>query len=131
MIAKDIMTKEVVFMKPATTIAEAVSILVDNRISAAPVIDDSGSLAGIVSEKDLLVCLDFLGWEKGKTTVISNFMSKGVISFSEESPVKEIMQELVRRNIKRVPIVKEGRIVGIVSRRDILKAMQNRQGASS
>jgi len=123
--AKDIMTTKVLVMKPDTKVTEAIGILVGNAISGAPVVNDKDVLLGVISEKDLLVSLDFIGKEKAAGIAIEEFMSKEVITFTEDSPVKNIMQELVRKNIKRVPIVRDNKVVGVVSRRDILRTFFN------
>jgi len=81
-----------------------------------------------VTEKDLLVTADFLGPEEIPRTRVKEFMSKTLITFPEEASVKEVMQALVRENIKRVPIVRDGKVVGIVSRRDILKTINQGSG---
>jgi len=119
--AKDIMTDVVKTLSPETSIFDAIDILVENKISGAPVVDDDMNVLGVVSEKDLLVSLDFLGEEKAAQTPVKEFMSKDVVSFEPEVSAKHIMQELVRKNIKRVPIVSEKKLIGIVSRRDVLR----------
>jgi len=121
MIARDIMTREVITMDAETDVLEAIDILVNNRISGAPVIDKDGAINGVVTEKDLLIALDFLGDRDASEVLVAEFMTRDVISFAEDTPVKSIMQELVRHNIKRVPIVTGNKIVGIIARRDILK----------
>ncbi len=123
--ARDIMTKKVISMRVDTTVSEATEILVNNKISGAPVLENN-EIKGIVSEKDLLVALDFMGTGRGELVAVSEFMTKDIISFSEDMSVKEIMQELVRKNIKRVPIIKDNKVVGIVSRRDILIAVKDK-----
>lgn len=119
--AKDIMTKNIVTMTPSTSALEAIGLLVDNKISGAPVLDENGKIVGVVTEKDLLVSLDFIGVKNAKDFRVEEFMTKEVITFDEDASVKEISQELVRKNIKRVPIVKDGKVLGIVSRHDILR----------
>lgn len=127
MYAKDIMTRDIVTLKPDTGIFEAIALLVDSEISGAPVLDDTGTVVGIVSEKDLLVALDYLGIKKAESASIKQFMTKDIVSFPEDATVEFLMQELVRNNIKRVPILCGKTLVGIVSRRDVLRCIeQNR-----
>lgn len=123
--AKEIMIKDIVTMKPEMTVFQAIEILVKNKISGAPVLDDNGKIIGVISEKDLLVSFDFIGKEKIKEIQIKDFMTKDVVVFNEEADVKEILQVLVRNNIKRVPIENNGQLVGIVARRDILENAMN------
>ncbi len=122
--AKDIMTKNVVVLKADNKIFETIDVLVGNKISGAPVVNAEGKIIGIVSEKDLLIALDFLGEKKAAMAQVHEFMTRDVVLLSEETPIKEISQTLVRENIKRIPIVKDEQVVGIVSRRDILRAIR-------
>lgn len=122
--AKDIMTKNVIVLKADSKIFETIDVLVGNKISGAPVINAEGKIIGIVSEKDLLIALDFLGEKKAAMAQVHEFMTRDVVLLSEEAPIKEISQTLVRENIKRIPIVKNDQVVGIVARRDILRAIR-------
>ncbi len=126
MYAKDVMTTKVISMPPDTNIYKAIGILVDNKISGAPVVDDNGTLLGIVTEKDLLVSLDFVGEKNINLITVEEIMTRDIITYKEDSIMKNISAELVRRNIKRVPIIKDGKIVGIVSRRDILRGVRQK-----
>lgn len=119
--AKDIMTREVISITPETKLIEAIDLLIDHKISGVPVVDSGGNLAGLVTEKDLLVAYDFLGEIKAPQTAVKEFMTKDLISVGEEAMVSDISQILVRENIRRVPVVKEKKVIGIVARRDILK----------
>ena len=127
--AKDIMTKEVKTLKATTKVFEAIDLLLNHRISGAPVVDDQNVLLGIISEKDLLVSFDFLGRKNAEEVQVGEFMTKDVVTYSEETPLDEISQVLVRKNIKRVPIVTNGKVVGVVSRRDVLRGWRDRCNA--
>jgi CBS domain-containing protein len=111
--AKDIMTKEVITVKPSTTRDELVKILARNKISGVPVLDEEGRVIGVVTEADLLQ-------KTGQT--VGELMTKEVISVCEDTPIEEIAKILAEKGIKRVPVLKEGKLVGIVSRADIVKA---------
>jgi predicted transcriptional regulator len=130
--AKGVMTKDVITFSSETTACEAIDLLLEHRISGAPVVDAQGCLLGIVSEKDLIVSADFLGMVLSAKTKVGDFMTKdGVVSFTEDAPIEEVGRALVRHNIKRVPILKDKRVIGIVSRRDVLRYMRQadvRQG---
>ena len=118
---QEVMTRDVITMTPKTTIIQAIDLLIDNRISGAPVLKEDGTMAGIISEKDLMVPLDFFGKKKTGDDCVGEFMAKNVTTFSEDASIEEVMETLVTQGIKRVPIVKDNKVVGIVSRRDILK----------
>lgn len=112
--AKDIMTKEVITVKTSTTKEELAKILARNKISGVPVMDEEGCcVVGVVTEADLL--------QKCGATV-GEIMTKEVISVCPDTPIEEIAKILAEKGIKRVPVMKEGKLVGIVSRADIVRA---------
>ncbi|MFA0732227.1 MAG: hypothetical protein BKPUNTRY_001774 [Candidatus Fervidibacter sp.] len=115
--AKDIMTTRVVTVKPSTPIPEAARLLVRRKISGVPVVDekDKTKVVGILTEADLLAA------PAGAKTV-AEVMRKRVISVSPETPIDEIAAILVKRKIKRVPVLEGGKLVGMVSRIDVLRA---------
>lgn len=115
--AKDIMTTKVVTVKPSTSIAEAARLLVRRKISGVPVVDekDKTKIVGILTEADLLAA-------PAEAKTVSDVMKKRVVSVSPDTPVDEIADLLVKKKIKRVPVVDAGKLVGIVSRIDVLKA---------
>ncbi len=114
MIAKDIMTKDVVTVKPTMTVKSLAMTLIKNQISGVPVIGTNGKIIGIVSEADIVA-------KKGKD--VRALMSKKVISVSEESSVEEIARLMTTHNIKRVPVMRNDEVLGNVSRADIVSAI--------
>lgn len=119
--AKDIMSRDVVEVTDSTTVYDTVKAMVTNRISGVPVVDKYQNIIGVVTEKDLLVVLDFLGVHQAKGATVDECMSKDVISASEDTDIEEIARIFVQKNIKRVPILRDKKVLGIVSRHDILK----------
>jgi CBS domain-containing protein len=115
--AKDIMTTRVVTVKPSTPIADAARLLVRRKISGVPVVDekDKTKVVGILTEADLLAA------HSGAKTV-AEVMRKRVISVAPDTSVDDIAATLVKRKIKRVPVLDGGKLVGIVSRIDVLRA---------
>jgi len=114
MIAKDIMTKDVITVTPTTTIRNLAMILIKNQISGAPVAGRNGRIVGVVSEADIVA-------KKGKD--VKAIMSKKVISVKEETSVEEIAQLMTTHKIKRIPVMRGDEVVGIVSRADIVSAI--------
>ena len=114
MIAKDLMTRDVITVSPSTKVKNLAMILVKNQISGAPVADKNGKILGIVSEADIVA-------KKGKDA--RAIMSKNVMSVSQDASVEEIAQLMVTHAIKRLPVMDDGKIVGIVSRADIVSAI--------
>ena len=114
MIAKDIMTRDVITVSSAMTIKSLAMTLIKNQISGAPVVDKAGKIVGVVSESDIVA-------KKGKH--VQAIMSKKIISVGEETPVEEIARMMTTHHIKRLPVMNDGEVVGIVSRADIVSAI--------
>jgi CBS domain-containing protein len=116
--AKDIMTTKVVTVKPSTSIEDAARLLVRRKISGVPVVDekDKTKVVGILTEADLLAA------PSGAKTV-AEVMKKRVVSVSPDTSVDEIAEILVKKKIKRVPVIDAGKLVGIVSRIDVLRTI--------
>jgi CBS domain-containing protein len=118
--AEDIMVKEVITIGPEITLDKAIKKLVKNKISGMPVVDENGKMVGIISEKDILN-FAFNGYLK--STKVEMAMVKSVIHFTPDSNIDEIALAISKNHFRRVPIIKDDRIVGIVSRRDIIKSV--------
>ncbi|HZD40475.1 MAG TPA: CBS domain-containing protein [Terriglobales bacterium] len=114
MLAKEIMTNPVTTVKASTALKDLAKIFADHSISGAPVLDTKGKLIGIVSDGDILA-------KKGKR--VSSLMTKRVISVGEDTPVEEIANLMTAHKIKRVPVLHGEKLVGIVSRGDIVRAL--------
>ena len=120
MIARDIMTTQVMTVQPTTTIKEAMKLLVGIEISGLIVTDQDANILGVVTERDLMVAFDFLQEIKAP---IRDYMNTHIVSVTEETPVEEISKLLVQGDIRRVPVVKDNKVIGVISRRDILKCI--------
>ena len=148
--ARDVMTPEIVTVGPDTPVRKIAELLLGKGISAAPVVDASGIPIGMVSEGDLigrdeaarqarrdwwLTLLaegttlndDFLASLRAPERTAREIMSAPVVTADEETDVGEIARLLAAYRIKRVPVVRDGRIVGIVSRADLLRALAAEQ----
>jgi CBS domain-containing protein len=117
MIASDIMTRKVATIRPEAGAQEAAQLLDEKRISGAPVVDAESKIIGIITEADIISKVNRDG------LCVADIMSHDVIAISEETPVSEIAALLAARKIKRVPVVCDGKLVGIVSRADIVHAV--------
>lgn len=113
-----IMTKNVVFVNPDMPVIEALDLLQRHKISGLPVLNQAGRVIGILTEKDLLHIL--LEKNVDVCPKVEDYMTREVICFTEDDDAVEICKFFVRSNIRRVPIVRDGILVGIVSRRDIV-----------
>lgn len=114
MIARDLMTRDVITVSPTTSLKNLATILIKNQISGAPVVAKNGKIIGIVSEANI-------GAKKGRD--VKAIMSKKVISLSEETPVDEIARLMTTHKISRLPVMRRDEVVGVVSRADIVNAM--------
>lgn len=142
--ASDIMTSRVLTVSPDASISTLARLLLDNKISAAPVVDEEGHVVGIIGEGDLLgrpsarsprgwwlrlfdeqaVCLEELA--TARHLKVRDVMTRQVVSVSDQAPIDLIATLMHRRKLKRVPIIRDGKLVGIVSRADLLDAFVGR-----
>ena len=117
MLARDIMTSQVISVLPTAPTRDVADLLAGYRISGVPVIDQRGQMLGLVTEADLIS-------KQGATA--ADIMSARVVTVSETTPVDEIAQILTSNHYKRVPVVRNEKVVGIVSRADIVRMMASR-----
>jgi CBS domain-containing protein len=144
--ARDVMTPAVVSVSPETPTRRVAKLLLEKGISAMPVVDAGGAPIGMVSEGDLIgrdankrearrdwwlemlaegttLAREFLDHVKATDRPVREVMAAPVITVEEDTPVQVIAHLLEEHRIKRVPVVREGRIVGIVSRADLVRAL--------
>jgi CBS domain-containing protein len=115
--AKNIMTTKLVCIKKETGIYEAIRELVENNITGLPVVNDDMRVVGILSEKDVLGLLCNIEDKPGK---VEDFMTKDIICFDEEESLVDIAECFTKHHFRRVPILKNGKLAGIISRKDII-----------
>ena len=124
--ARTIMKTDVFTVKRQTPIYEAIELLVENQITGLPVVNDDMTLAGIVSEKDVLRLLSNLDALmvvpdlKDSVAAVEDFMTKDVVSFDKDDDLLDICECLIDNSFRRVPVTSGGKVVGIISRRDIV-----------
>lgn len=115
--AKDIMKRDVITVRKQTPIYEAIRILVEDNVTGLPVVNEDMSIAGIVTEKDVLALLYNIEDRKGK---VEDFMTEDVVSFDEDDSLIGITECFIESHIRRVPITSQGKLVGVISRKDII-----------
>ncbi len=141
--AREIMTSPVISVQPSDSIETAVRLMLDKNISGLPVIDESGKLVGLVTESDFLRRAE-IGTQKkrgkflqfilgtGKLAEefaqahgrkVSEVMTSGPITASPETPLDEVVALMEKHSVKRLPVVDDGRVVGIISRSNLLHAL--------
>ena len=116
--AKDVMTREVITIDTETGLEEAIARLVNNKISGMPVCDKDGKVVGMISEKDIL---NFIFSGNIKNTKVKEAMSTHIISFPPDADLDKIALVMGEKQIRRVPILENGKLVGVVSRRSIIR----------
>lgn len=136
--ASDVMTMGAATVRPDATLTEAARLLIDHRISGLPVVSKEGELVGIVTEHDFLRRDDgarprwldvLLSDASGQINAellsrkVEDVMSRNPITVEVETPVEAVLELMERRKVKRLPVVSNGIVVGIVSRADLLHAI--------
>jgi CBS domain-containing protein len=147
--AADIMVKDVVTAGPEASVLELAAIMLERRISGMPVVNGGGRLLGIVSEGDLIRRPEIdtdrvkLGWlrlllsdeARARDFVKSHgrkareVMTQPAISVAADAPLAEVVRLMERHRVKRLPVVEHGKLVGLVTRADLLRALVARQAA--
>jgi len=117
--AEEIMTRNVVTVKEDTPIHEAIEIMLKEHVSGLPVVFDDMTLAGVLSEKDVVSLL--YDKEGLKTKKVRYFMTEHTISFDIDDNLIDVCDFLAKGLVRRVPITSKGKLVGIVSVADIMK----------
>jgi CBS domain-containing protein len=141
--ARDIMTAKVITITEDASVSDVANLLLEHRISALPVIDAAGKLLGIVSEGDLMhraeagtgrrrswwlslftdANASAAQFVKEHSRQVADIMTRNVVTANPDTPIAEIAELLESKRIKRVPIVADGKLVGIVSRANLIRAL--------
>lgn len=155
MLARDIMQRDVQSVGPDATVQQVAETLSDAAFSGLPVVDGDGKLVGIVTEADLLVrakrlnlpsLFPFIGGvtylesprrfeeelRKATGTLVGDVMTRDVVTVSEDTPLHQLATIMVEKKINRLPVVTDGRLVGIVTRDDLIRAvhLRGREGGA-
>jgi CBS domain-containing protein len=115
-----IMTPSLVTVRPEASIDEAIDLLLREQISGLPVLDDDGRLVGVITEFALLaIAYD----RRVKNHTVSQHMTRDLITVDADDPVSRVADLCIVHRVRRVPVIKEGRLVGVIARRDVLRAL--------
>ena len=112
----DVMISDVLVVHPGTTVDDAVRLIVDHRITGVPVVDDDHRILGIVAESDIL-------GKRGQN--VEDVMTRDVITTTEATTLDSAAEIMLTRRIRRLPVVRDGRLVGILTRADLLRHVRH------
>ena len=124
-LVRDYMARTLVTFKPDTDVLEAVHVLVTKRIAGAPVVDDQGNLVGMLSELDCMkIALD-AGYYGDMGGPVSDYMTEGVKTVDADMNIVDLAQVFIDSRLRRFPVKQGNRLVGQISRRDVLRALEH------
>ena len=151
--AGDLMTRDVAVVHPETSLLDAVKLMAKRQISGMPVVDNAGAVVGMISEGDLVrwheglterqarwldmlaegmeLAPAFLEGIQEEHRKVKSIMSPGAVTVTENTPAREIAHLMHIMNIKRVPVLRDGKLVGIVARSDLIRALGEKLGEKS
>ena len=141
--ARQVMTSPILTISPGASVRQAIEMMLERRVSGLPVVDEIGQLVGIISEGDLLhrselgtekhrsKWLDFLlgpsrsasDYVHSHSRRVADVMTTDIVTVKETTPLEEVVKLMEKRRIKRVPVVRDGGVSGIVTRSDLLRAL--------
>lgn len=148
--AGDLMTRDVATVHPEATLLQAVKLMAERHVSGLPVVDDAGAVLGMICEGDLVrwhegyterqarwldmlaegtdLAPEFVEGIRDRTRTVKSVMSPGVISVPEDMLARDIAHLMYQKGIKRVPVLRDGKLVGIVARSDLVRALALKLG---
>lgn len=126
-LVKDHMTRKVLSLDPDLEISAATQMLIAHNISGAPVLDQHGRLVGILTERDCLKVAMQAGYHDIPYGLVRDYMSSEPESVTPEQSILTLAEKFIRGRFHRYPVIDNGRLVGIISRRDVMRAMGKHQ----
>ena len=127
-IVKDFMTRKVVSVSPDVEISAATECLINHDISGVPVLDSHGRLVGILTERDCMKVALHAGYHDVPYGLVKDYMSPDPESVTPEQSVLTIAEKFINNRFRRYPVLDNGRLVGVISRRDVLRALSKYHG---
>jgi CBS domain-containing protein len=118
--AREIMSENVVTINPESSLEEAIELLLSKGISGIPVTDNEDHLVGIVTEFALMAIVYD---HKIRQETVSEHMTTEVLTIEADDPISKIADLCIVHRVRRVPVMENGRLIGLISRRDVLKAL--------
>jgi len=122
---KNYMTANLITFKPDTAVMDAIALLLQNRISAAPVVDKRGNLVGMLSEKDCMKVALQASYHEERGGKVSEYMSRNVKTVNLDDSLLDVARLFLEDPYKRYPVMRDNVLVGQISRKDVLKALKD------
>ena len=119
MTVRDAMTSNVIALSETDSVLAGLKVLVKEELSGAPVVNDDRQVIGMVTEFDLLLAIDYVGDDFS----ISRVMHKDIVSTTPGADLEDARRMILSHNYRRLPVVENGKLIGILSRRDILRIL--------
>ena len=120
---RDYMSRRLITFSPNDDVLDAIQELVRQRIAGAPVVDEQGNLIGMLSELDCLAVALTAGYHGELGGPVADFMTPEATTIDAEMSIVDLAQRFIESGFRRYPVVTDGRLVGVVSRRDVLRAL--------
>jgi CBS domain-containing protein len=120
---RDFMVRKPVVFTRDTDLLDAVRILVDKRISGAPVVDERGNLVGVLTERDFLKAALVAGYHGESGGCVGDYMSSDVQAVNAEDSLFDVATRFVETGYRRFPVMEDNRVVGLVTRQDVLRTV--------
>jgi len=124
---KRYMSRYVFTFKPEQEILEAAKLMSERGISSAPVIDDLGNLVGVLSDTDCMEAAVKIGFDPGWKGLVKEYMSQNVVTVEANESVLKIAERFLKDRFRRYPVMEDNRLIGQISRIDVLKALEQAQ----
>jgi CBS domain-containing protein len=119
----EIMTTQLVTFLPETNIHKAIKVLLEKRLSGAPIVDDTGELVDVLSKKDCLKVVFSTGYHQNRGGMVREYMSPEVTTIDADTDLVSAAETFLDSNYRRFPVLRESRLVGQISRCDILRSL--------
>jgi CBS domain-containing protein len=121
----DYMSRKLVTFHPRMNVVEALGLILDNHISGAPVVDDAGELVGVLSEVDLIAVVMQDSYYDEGMGIVEDYMRTQVDTVDPDSDIYSLAERFIKEHRRRYPVVKDGKLLGQISRRDVLQAVRD------
>lgn len=119
-VLRDLLSRDLIRFSPDTTIVDAVAQMIAQEISGAPVVDNDGTLVGILTAKDCFRAALNASYYQGWSGIVSDFMTTNVETVDGASDLVSVAEKFLEREFRRFPVIEDGRLIGVITRFDLL-----------